>query len=273
MFPKYEFRSASINIMSFSSFKGCSARFHNHIEMGFVTKGTLRVNIENKSYILNEGDLYVAFPNIIHSVNENDADFIVVIADSALFPTFYESLSKSYPPYPIVRKESLPESVFCVAKRLLELSNRKTVSNHESLATNYVNAILGEIFITLECVKRNADTSLIQKLMLYLLNNYTDDITLESVAKTLGYSKWYVSKVISSTFGFNFRTLVNSYRIGLAENLLLTSQKSIASIAFECGFKNQSSFNRVFVESTEMTPSEFRQRGGTPLKKPEIVYT
>lgn len=272
MFPNYEFRSASISIISFSAFNGSPARFHNHIEIGCVEKGTLQIIIANKSYTLEEGDLYIAFPNIVHAINPTKANCIVIVADAALFPSFYETLSKKHPENPIVRKDELPPSLDGVIKRIQEISRFKDEKPYDILTSTYINAVLGEIFLKIHCIERSADTTILQNLMMYMLNHYTEDVNLEKISKYLGYSKWYISKVISSTFGFNLRTLVNSYRIGLAENLLLTTNKNIVEIALESGFKNQSSFNRIFIEMAGMTPSELRQKGGKPLKKPEIFY-
>ena len=272
MFPNYEFRSASISIISFSSFNGCPARFHNHLEIGYVIKGELKVIIENKTYSLKAGDLYICFPNIVHAVSPSEASCIVIVADSSLFSNFYEALSKTYPENPILRRKELPSTVDTIINRIFEISNLKSKKPYDLLASTYINAVLGEVFLKINCIKRNADTNLLQKLMMYLLNHYTEDLNLEDISKTLGYSKWYISKIISNTFGFNFRTLVNSYRVGLAENLLLTTKQNILHIALECGFKNQSSFNRIFLSFSGMTPSEFRERGGAPNKKPEIFY-
>ncbi|MBQ3865893.1 MAG: cupin domain-containing protein [Clostridia bacterium] len=43
------------------------ARFHKHLEIAFVEEGVLDVTIDNQTFELNKGDLYVVFPNLLHS--------------------------------------------------------------------------------------------------------------------------------------------------------------------------------------------------------------
>ena len=91
-----------------------------------------------------------------------------------------------------------------------------------------------------------------------IMENYAEELTLEELARRLGYSKFHLSRVVSDTFHCNFRTLLNSYRISAAEELLRSTRKTVLDIAYATGFQNQSSFNRVFLKITGMTPNQFR---------------
>lgn len=103
---------------------------------------------------------------------------------------------------------------------------------------------------------------------MHLLNHYTEELTLESVSETLGYSKYHVSHAIADAFRCNFRTLLNAYRITTAQAQLLSTDKTVSQIAAACGFQNQSSFNRIFLKHCGMTPSDFRCRQSAPPDEP-----
>ncbi|MEZ5950821.1 MAG: helix-turn-helix domain-containing protein [Planctomycetaceae bacterium] len=49
-------------------------------------------------------------------------------------------------------------------------------------------------------------------------------------------------------------------RIGVARRLLETSDYSLAKIAADCGFYDQSHFSRQFKESTGLAPLAYRKR-------------
>ena len=115
------------------------------------------------------------------------------------------------------------------------------------------------------------DGTLLQQLQFYILQNYTRQITLDDVAQALGYSKFYISRIITNLFGCNFRTLINSYRISLAQNLLVTTNKTIGQIALSCGFKSQSAFNRIFLQQTDITPNQYRKQTEQIPEKP-VLY-
>jgi AraC-like DNA-binding protein len=59
-----------------------------------------------------------------------------------------------------------------------------------------------------------------------------------------------------------FKTLVDSTRRDVAENLLRTSRYSLTEVAFLTGFSEQSAFNRAFKRWTGQTPTAFREAPG-----------
>ena len=107
--------------------------------------------------------------------------------------------------------------------------------------------------------------------VMYALNQlFTDEsiylshqITLSEVAKKVGATPKILSRVINETSGKNFSEFVNSYRIEKAKSLLTSSdseREKIASIAYDSGFNNVTSFNLAFKELTKLTPSEYRKK-------------
>ncbi|MEZ4899149.1 MAG: AraC family transcriptional regulator [Saprospiraceae bacterium] len=58
--------------------------------------------------------------------------------------------------------------------------------------------------------------------------------------------------------GWTFRALVQNIQQEVAVNLLRNSKQSMAEIAFQTGFSEQSAFNRAFKRWTGQSPLEFR---------------
>lgn len=89
------------------------------------------------------------------------------------------------------------------------------------------------------------------------------ELTLASVAKNLDTSPRILSQVINENKGINFSEFVNYYRIEKAKKLLMASEtknEKMASIAFDSGFGNVTSFNLAFKSFTNLTPSEFKKQ-------------
>jgi AraC-like DNA-binding protein len=88
------------------------------------------------------------------------------------------------------------------------------------------------------------------------------DLTLRDLAVCMDVYPHYVTQVLSTVFNQNFYDFVNTYRVNEAKILLRDTGKSakvsILSIAYDCGFNSKSSFNRIFKQKTNMTPSEYR---------------
>jgi AraC-like DNA-binding protein len=60
--------------------------------------------------------------------------------------------------------------------------------------------------------------------------------------------------------GVSFRDLIQKAQESIAIDLLKNTSRSIAEIAFETGFSEQSAFNRAFKRWTGQTPVEFRNQ-------------
>lgn len=271
MFPIYEFRDHSIYISAHDFRTDCPVRFHRQLEILWIRSGQMQVSIGGKHYTLEENDLYLVFPNVLHAAHQSNASVLLIIADSSLFPQYSDTLSHYSPENPVLRCKELPEVLPAMFQRIIQLRQQDEFPHRQSLLTGYLSTLLGELLAVMTLTERSSDNDLIQKLILYLLNHYTQDITLEQVARDLGYSKCYISHLIADTFQCNFRYLINAYRVSLAKNLLQSSPKTVGEIAYECGFRNQSSFNRIFMESCGMTPSKFRKNSSEIFnEKPTI---
>lgn len=259
MFPKYEHREQAIYAKIHTCQCNYPARFHKHVEILAVVDTPVRLTVQGTGYTLYPGDLYIVFPNLLHAIEAQKARALVVLVDFEKCQAFHELLLHSCPEKPVLRKDEYPQWVLQTMQRMVALAKENGPYQQETLS-GYANAVLGELLRLLTLVPRNMDGPLVQQLQFYILDNYTRDISLESAAQELGYSKFYISRLIKDLFGCNLRTLINSYRIDLAQNLLLTESASIGQIAWECGFKSQSAFNRTFIQQTGMTPKEYRQQ-------------
>lgn len=81
------------------------------------------------------------------------------------------------------------------------------------------------------------------------------DLTMESMSKMLGVGKTMLSGMIQKTYGTSFRDVLNEYRIEAAKKYMSEHPEARqAEVAFECGFKDNSSFNRKFKEKEGCTP-------------------
>ena len=63
--------------------------------------------------------------------------------------------------------------------------------------------------------------------------------------------------------GRTFTDLLAQMRINRARTLLARTEKSLAEVANECGFCDQSYFTRVFRKYTGESPGEYQHRFGS----------
>lgn len=82
----------------------------------------------------------------------------------------------------------------------------------------------------------------------------------KDLAQELGVSEATVSKVINDQYQKTVPQLLNSYRIEEAKGLLKDTNASVQVIAQEVGFHSLTTFNRVFKEVVQKTPSQFKRQ-------------
>ncbi|TPN87983.1 helix-turn-helix domain-containing protein [Aquimarina algicola] len=88
-------------------------------------------------------------------------------------------------------------------------------------------------------------------------------ISLQIIAKKLSISPRQLSQVINENEDKNFSEFVNYYRIQKAKKMLVDSSyisEKIATIAYDCGFGNVTSFNLAFKKETKYTPSQYKKQ-------------
>ncbi len=96
----------------------------------------------------------------------------------------------------------------------------------------------------------------------YIAKNFKEDITLNFFAKKLGYHEKYLSSSLHELTGMNFRSLLHTYRINFAIDLLhenIGNKIRISDICMASGFSSINTFNRAFLAFTGKTPSEYQK--------------
>lgn len=148
---------------------------------------------------------------------------------------------------------------------------RKIVDDQKDLSPNllytksYLAILLADIFSVLKLEKRISfpDKNICENILVYLDQHYQENISLDSTAKAIGISKFYLSQIFSNKLHTSFPAYVTARRLDYAEKLLTTTSKPITEIAFEAGFTSQRTFFRSFQEAYNTTPHQYRKKSQT----------
>jgi len=99
---------------------------------------------------------------------------------------------------------------------------------------------------------------LVKQALAYIHQNYTRPIARWEIAKGVGVSEDYLSRVFLLEMNISLWDYINRYRIYHAQQLLRYSADSVQSIARQVGFKDQAYFCRVFHNLTGVSPTAYR---------------
>ena len=100
----------------------------------------------------------------------------------------------------------------------------------------------------------------LSKVIEYITENYARAITIAQLASVAGLSVSALGRNFKKRFHLTPGQYTNRFRISQACIFLSEGDTSIAEIATECGFFDQSHFSRTFSEIIHATPAAYRRR-------------
>ena len=97
---------------------------------------------------------------------------------------------------------------------------------------------------------------------IYFINaHYTESVTLEEVASKAFMSPNYFSSYFKNVTNKGFSEYLTMLRLNRVQELFLTTDRTVASIAMECGFRNMSNFYRLYKKHIGPLPQRKNQKG------------
>lgn len=97
------------------------------------------------------------------------------------------------------------------------------------------------------------------KVVQYVTTHFSEEIAVADLATEAKLSQSQLHREFMRHFGITPNQYIREVRVGVARHLLETTQQSVATIALETGFYDQSHLTRQFKTSTGITPTEYRQ--------------
>ncbi len=244
------------------------AHWHKEIELIYVRQGSVSLHVTNFTISANAGDLIVCDSGDIHYCNARSdkscLDF--VLFDTGIINSHYHY---HYFSNPHIKKEVLDAWDLAEEWHHLlylldeELSHRDRF--YQDIVTASIRGFWYQLLRNLpthtqKSIMMNRRLSVLsdfQSLLSFLEEHYSDTITIEDAAEMMNFSTSHFSKVFKMLIGTNFVKYLNAIRISQAVDLLMTTDKKITDISYMCGFNNVRTFNRVFKEITNKTPTDY----------------
>ena len=258
--------------------------WHNYIEIICIpldnnydndSKNTsyLYVSINNKIYLLKRGDILIVWPGELHEILNGEGNDILgiqfnpsLLNERPEFSSHYNNFRKHHHIEYCKFKDTAGDmSAFLhkIAKYNRQDDYYKGINMIIALYqcflsfAKYVQLIDARDSINFPSI--NIETiNKINFVCSYINNNFSHNLTLNSVASYAGFSSFYFSRIFKQITSCSFVEYVTNQRIRYAQQLLSDSSHTITEIAYLSGFKSIATFNRVFKRHKGYSPREFR---------------
>lgn len=252
---------------------------HEYIELVYVYSGSCRHFVENQTFEMKTGVLCILAPNAIHAISacEDDAILVNIMMSQKLFDAsflkmmqrsatlsefvesvLYERRVSPYIIYPTGNDEWMHQLVLHMVKE----RRKKDYLYNESISL-MVRQMFIHILRNYELMAIVSDPichmqeNRVVALMGYIAVNYRS-ITLAQTADFFGYSRAYMSQILSKYTGKTFTALVNEEKMKNAAKLLRETRLGLTEIGGEVGCYDASHFSHKFKKIYGMTPTEYR---------------
>lgn len=227
---------------------------HESLEIIHFKKGTCITNINGNEIECLPGNLIVIFPNTVHSHKcSPDCKYQIHIIALDILEEFQHILFSKMPEDPLIRNPDayalkLFEDIFRFGDSLSPVTKK-------GLLLAMVSLILEDITFS----EKNNRIANIGKIIDFCNNHFKEKISLNTLSKEIGISRSHISHTFSERIKMNFRDYINSLRIKHSVRLMNSGNMTITEIAYESGFESIRTFNRVFKQYYNMSPSEYRK--------------
>jgi two-component system response regulator YesN len=101
--------------------------------------------------------------------------------------------------------------------------------------------------------------SVIERAKKYILDNYPEELRLETVAREIHLSPTYFSALFKKMTGCSFAKYLTRVRIAKAKELLENTDISVTDIALQVGFNDPAYFAAIFRREFGLTPLAYRK--------------
>lgn len=242
-----------------------SPHMHDQCEYIFVKKGTCFIYVNSERITLTEGEAFFIIPWQLHSIEGQKGSemYIVTFSNEAIafFDEHIDIDNCSTQPY--IPNKNVNDTVF---SQLVEQKCSSIIALC-ACANLICDDFLKNNPQPKKSEKNGADSTIALHATKYMRTHYKEKLTLPQVAREVGTSASYLSRVLGQANSLGFSGYLDELRISYAQMLLRTTDLKIADIAKSAGYSNIRTFNRKFKEHFFQSPTELRKEEKQESKK------
>lgn len=256
---------------------------HPRLELSYIESGTGLYLIGEREYELRTGDIVLINNTELHRImmrpGEKLLNTVIHFEPELIWNTVQCDMDYRYlqiyftrsPSFSHVLDQNNPATgeIFRLLKEIeREFIEKKT--GHElmvkaKLLTVFANIIRFYDYCRDETIDAipEKDIVVMYRVIQYIKEHLTEELTLEALGKVANMSPSYFSTLFKRCNGISPFTYVTNQRINRAITLIHGTDRTIADIAFSCGFNTMSAFIKAFHKVTGNPPSFYRSKSQT----------
>lgn len=232
---------------------------HENFSIGINLEDKSIYTNKNKRYNLDVGMIAIVNANTIHSCNpilKTPNLYYMMYLDEKWCYGIQKSIcdeSNSFKAFPkdILHDKKLYKKFKNLCETIFDDTHyfekeNELINFFTELFTPYIKESTSKI-----------DDPVFYKIVLYLKENYKENISLEELSQKFNLNSFYIIRLFKSQINMTPHAYLLNLKINRAKEFLKKGL-SIVETALECGFTDQSHFHRNFLKNVASTPKEYQ---------------
>ena len=232
----------------------------DHYLLHYIVSGRGTYESDGRTFVLGPGDAFLARPDTPIYYRADRADpweyyWVGFAGPSAALLLAQTPFSPGHPVLHMAAGDRL-------RRALLDIYKARGADYPSAVRmAGYLQAALGLLMDAAPARGTDALEDYARRGASFIQQNYSRDISVETVASHVGVSRSYLHRAFRAAFGCAPGAYLTDYRLDRASQLLRHSTLSVGAVAASVGFSDPFYFSRLVRRRMGLSPSDYRLSG------------
>ncbi|MBP0990199.1 MAG: helix-turn-helix transcriptional regulator [Oscillospiraceae bacterium] len=244
--------------------------WHKELEFIRIKTGTMKIFLDNILYTVNAGEQIIIQSGTLHRGVLENCFYECIVFDPAMLCKHKNDIAETYI-MPIINRRVAVFPLTAGKPETYDSINLLFDECGRSLTNNELDiyAALYKVFSSLykenmisqthSAGRTEKQNQTVGKIIDWIQNNYTENLTLSDIAGVGNLSTKYLCRLFKDYTLMTPVEYINNLRIENACHLMIYSDLSVTDAALESGFNDLSYFIKIFKRYKGITPSEYKK--------------
>ncbi|KMZ52479.1 helix-turn-helix domain-containing protein [Dorea sp. D27] len=235
--------------------------YHEFDKITILIRGHVNYMVEGRSYELKPYDIVLVKHNDIHRLivdNRYPYERIIVYISPNFMDAYKteeydlsccfqkaEKAGSNVLRIPSLKKSSLFRSIARLERSFSDGAYAAALYRQVLFLEFMIHLNRAALSNRLEFIGTDACNPKVMDILEYINGHLADELNISAIAETFFISRYYMMRLFKQETGFTIGSYISQKRLLLGRELIL-SGTSAAQAAYECGFKDYSTFQRAY---------------------------
>ena len=233
-----------------------AANWHEDVEILACTKGSGYVEYDSEKIPMSQGEIVVINSDVAHRImTDSHVEYFYLRID----PVFQSECGVQTPEIRFEPKINDSElyKIYMKIAQITESKDKYRILKMKIACAKLLLILVEKYIKNTDVTTEDSETVRVRKATEYIRCNYSNNFTVEDIAKYAGTSRSILAKEMKKHTGKTILEQVNTVRCKYAKNMILSGVK-ISEAAKRCGFDNKSYFTKTYKKYLGFLPIDTR---------------